>query len=74
MRWKPTGVPIIGTSPRAIDLAEDREHFSALLKELGLKQAEAGTATNVEGSPPPLPRASVTRCCCAPPSCWADAA
>jgi len=60
------GVPIIGTSPRAIDLAEDREHFSALLKELGLKQAEAGTAT--------LPRASVTRCCCAPPSCWADAA
>ncbi len=42
------GVPIIGTSPRAIDLAEDREHFSALLKELGLKQAEAGTATNVE--------------------------
>lgn len=31
------GVPIIGTSPRAIDLAEDREHFSALLKELGLK-------------------------------------
>ena len=41
------GVPIIGTSPRAIDLAEDREHFSALLKELGLKQADAGTATNV---------------------------
>jgi len=74
------GVPIIGTSPRAIDLAEDREHFSALLKELGLKQAEAGTATNVEDRPqrgrppPPLPRASVTRCCCAPPSCWADAA
>ena len=42
------GVPIIGTSPKAIDLAEDREHFSALLRELGLKQAEAGTATNVE--------------------------
>ena len=67
------GVPIIGTSPRAIDLAEDREHFSALLKELGLKQAEAGTATNVEdaaaiaariGYPVLLP----------PPSCWADAA
>ena len=42
------GVPVIGTSPKAIDLAEDREHFSALLKELGLKQADAGTATNVE--------------------------
>ena len=42
------GVPVIGTSPKAIDLAEDREHFSALLRELGLKQADAGTATNVE--------------------------
>ena len=36
------GVPIIGTSPRAIDLAEDREHFSALLKEL----AETGGGRN----------------------------
>ena len=66
------GVPIIGTSPRAIDLAEDREHFSALLKELGLKQAEEQPP--MWRTPPPLPRASVTRCCCAPPSCWADAA
>lgn len=40
------GVPIIGTSPRSIELAEDRKYFSALLDELGLKQAEAGTATN----------------------------
>ena len=62
------GVPIIGTSPRAIDLAEDREHFSALLKELGLKQAEAGTATNVDcrahrlpGAAAPLLRAGRTR-------------
>ncbi len=42
------GVPIIGTSPRSIELAEDRKYFSALLDELGLKQAEAGTATNEE--------------------------
>ncbi len=42
------GVPIIGTSPESIELAEDRKHFSALLDKLGLKQAEAGTATNVE--------------------------
>ncbi len=42
------GVPIIGTSPKAIELAEDREHFSSLLKDLNLKQADAGTATNVE--------------------------
>ncbi|PIR37602.1 MAG: carbamoyl phosphate synthase large subunit [Alphaproteobacteria bacterium CG11_big_fil_rev_8_21_14_0_20_39_49] len=32
------GVPIIGTSPDAIDLAEDRERFKALLNNLGLKQ------------------------------------
>ncbi len=42
------GVPIIGTSPRSIELAEDRKYFSALLDELELKQAEAGTATNEE--------------------------
>jgi carbamoylphosphate synthase large subunit/REP element-mobilizing transposase RayT len=40
------GVPIIGTSPKSIELAEDRKFFSALLNKLGLKQAEAGTATN----------------------------
>lgn len=40
------GVPIIGTSPKNIELAEDRKFFSALLDKLGLKQAEAGTATN----------------------------
>ena len=38
------GVPIIGTSPRSIELAEDRKYFSALLDEIGLRQAEAGTA------------------------------
>ena len=40
------GVPIIGTSPESIELAEDRKHFSALLDKLGLKQAEAGTAVS----------------------------
>jgi carbamoyl-phosphate synthase large subunit len=40
------GVPIIGTSPKSIEQAEDRKFFSALLDKLGLKQAEAGTATN----------------------------
>jgi carbamoyl-phosphate synthase large subunit len=40
------GVPIIGTSPKNIELAEDRKFFSALLDKLNLKQAEAGTATN----------------------------
>ena len=45
---KERGVPIIGTSPRSIELAEDRKYFSALLDEIGLKQADAGTATNEE--------------------------
>jgi carbamoyl-phosphate synthase large subunit len=40
------GVPIIGTSPKNIELAEDRKHFSALLDRIGLKQAEAGTAVS----------------------------
>ncbi len=38
------GVPIIGTSPDSIDLAEDRERFSALLHTLGLKQPPNATA------------------------------
>jgi carbamoyl-phosphate synthase large subunit len=42
------GVPILGTSPDAIDLAEDRKRFSALLTELGIAQPESGTATSLE--------------------------
>ncbi|MCF6313353.1 MAG: carbamoyl-phosphate synthase large subunit [Verrucomicrobiales bacterium] len=42
------GANIIGTSPESIELAEDRKHFSALLDKLGLKQAEAGTATSAD--------------------------
>jgi carbamoyl-phosphate synthase large subunit len=42
------GVPIIGTSPKSIEQAEDRKFFSALLDKLNLKQAEAGTATHEE--------------------------
>ncbi|MBT8044351.1 MAG: carbamoyl-phosphate synthase large subunit, partial [Verrucomicrobiae bacterium] len=40
------GVPVIGTSPESIELAEDRKFFSALLDKIGLKQAEAGTAVS----------------------------
>ncbi len=42
------GVPILGTSPDAIDLAEDRKRFSALLHELGIPQPESGTATSLD--------------------------
>jgi carbamoyl-phosphate synthase large subunit len=38
------GIPILGTSPDAIDLAEDRERFAALVSKLGLKQPANGIA------------------------------
>src|SRR5207237_9295877 len=37
-------IPILGTSPDAIDLAEDRQRFQQLLKSLGLRQPDNGTA------------------------------
>ena len=40
------GVPIIGTSPDSIDLAEDRERFQKLVDDLGLKQPPNRTARN----------------------------
>ncbi|MGB1361079.1 MAG: carbamoyl-phosphate synthase large subunit [Alphaproteobacteria bacterium] len=42
------GIPILGTSPDAIDLAEDRERFQALLNDLDLRQPPNGIATSVE--------------------------
>ena len=38
------GIPILGTSPDAIDLAEDRERFAKLINKLKLKQPENGIA------------------------------
>ncbi len=38
------GIPILGTSPDAIDLAEDRERFAALITRLGLRQPANGIA------------------------------
>ncbi|MBT5967669.1 MAG: carbamoyl-phosphate synthase large subunit, partial [Gammaproteobacteria bacterium] len=43
-----SGAPIIGTSPDAIDLAEDRERFQKLLVKLDLKQPPNGTASSIE--------------------------
>jgi len=40
------GIPILGTSPDAIDLAEDRERFQKLIRKLTLRQPENGTATS----------------------------
>ncbi len=45
---KKAGVTILGTSPDAIDLAEDRDRFHALIEELGFKQPPSATATSPE--------------------------
>ena len=45
---KRQGVPIIGTNPENIDLAEDRKLFGKLLGELGIPSPAWGTATSVE--------------------------
>ncbi len=42
------GLNIAGTSPDAIDLAEDRKRFGALIKELGIRQPENGTAISTD--------------------------
>ena len=42
------GIPILGTSPDAIDLAEDRERLQKLIHELKLRQPDNGTATSQE--------------------------
>ena len=47
-RLKAAGVPIIGTSPESIHLAEDRKQFGQLLARLKIPQPENGTAMNVD--------------------------
>ena len=42
------GIPILGTNPDAIDLAEDRERFQKLVNDLGLKQPPNGLASSAE--------------------------
>jgi len=45
---KAAGVPIIGTSPESIDLAEDRKRFGKLIDELKIPQPQGAMATNVD--------------------------
>ena len=42
------GVPIIGTSPETIDLAEDRDRFARIMERLGIPMPEAGMATTLD--------------------------
>jgi len=44
------GAPILGTSVDAIDLAEDRDRFQALLRKIGLKQPENAIAASLDGA------------------------
>ena len=48
LRLKAAGVPILGTSPESIDLAEDRKRFGKLIEELGIPQPPGAMATSVE--------------------------
>jgi carbamoyl-phosphate synthase large subunit len=48
MRLYQAGVPVIGTSPESIDLAEDRKRFGRLLADLHIPQPVNGTAVTVE--------------------------
>jgi carbamoyl-phosphate synthase large subunit len=44
------GVPVLGTSPESIDLAEDRERFNSLCDRLGIPQPPGGVAVEVEAA------------------------
>jgi len=48
MRLHEAGVPIIGTSPESIDLAEDRKRFGKLIADLNIPQPVNGTAVSFE--------------------------
>ncbi|MBR3044201.1 MAG: carbamoyl-phosphate synthase large subunit [Oscillospiraceae bacterium] len=45
---KKNGVRILGTSPETIDLAEDRDHFRAMMDKLGIPMPESGMAVTVD--------------------------
>ena len=47
-RLKSAGAPIIGTSVKSIDIAEDRDKFAKVLKKLKINQPENGSATSIK--------------------------
>jgi carbamoyl-phosphate synthase large subunit len=66
------GVPIIGTSPDMIDLAEDRERFQQMLHELGLRSRPTAPRAP-RRTPCASPPRSAIRWWCARATCWAGA-
>ena len=67
------GIPILGTSPDAIDLAEDRERFQKLIHELKLRQPDNGTATSAGAGDRDRREDRLSRSSSARPTCWAAA-
>ncbi len=65
------GVPILGTSIDAIDLAEDRSRFGALLDRLGYSAPPYATAASRRGGARARARRSASRCSCARATCSA---
>ena len=65
------GVPILGTSPESIDLAEDRERFRVIIDRLGLRQTPNGSTTGYDRRPGGSPIGSATPCSSGPASSWA---
>ena len=72
MPLKAAGLPIIGTDPSNIDLAEDRKLFGKLLDDLEIPSPPHGSATSAEEA---VRSRGVlgSRCLCAPVTSWADA-
>jgi carbamoyl-phosphate synthase large subunit len=69
---KAAGVPIIGTSPESIDLAEDRKRFGKLLDELEIPQAPGAMVASVEEAMEAAKRVQF-RCWSGLPTFWVDA-
>ncbi len=67
---KRAGVPILGTDPESIDLAEDRKLFGRVLDQLGIPAPPYGTATSVEEAVAVARRLGFP-CLCAPATCSA---
>ena len=65
------GVPILGTSPDSIDLAEDRERFAKLVDKLGLQAARQRHRPQPRRGDRGGRRGSAIRCCCGRPTCSA---
>lgn len=68
------GVPIMGTSPDAIDLAEDRDRFAALLDSLDIAYPRPRPWPRGWKRPALLPARSAIPCSCAPATCSAAGA